>query len=75
MEHIERLHKRNELAKRLVNTTYKHLATGLDTRAKETHERELKEWGLDLENITQAEDVHLYISIHYPSTTSANPVP
>lgn len=59
MQRAERLQKWNELAKRLVTTTYKHLATDLEKRAKEDHERELREWGLDLEEIGQAEDVHL----------------
>ena len=50
---------RNELAKTLVNTTYKHLLDDLEERAKETHERELKEWGLGLGDIGEAEDVQL----------------
>ena len=59
MDRIKRLHKRNEIAKQLISTDYKHLAMALEKRAKETHERELKEWGLWLEDIEQAEDVQL----------------
>ena len=74
MEPIERLNKRNKLATHLINTTYKHLAAGLEARAKKTHEGELKEWALKLERVEQAEDVHLYVSVHHPWTTSANPI-
>lgn len=59
MEPIERLNKRNEVAKQLTNSTYQHLTAGLEARAKEAHERELEEWGLQLEDVKQAEDVNL----------------
>ena len=63
MEPIEKLNKRNELARQLVTTSYKHLVPGLDARAKATHERELKEWKLELDDIEQAEDVSMYVSL------------
>lgn len=61
MDRLERLNKRNEVARRLINSSYKHLAADLEKRAKENHERELKEWGLGLEGIGEAEDVQLYV--------------
>ena len=63
MSPAERLNKRNEIARRLVATDYKHLAADLEKRAKEAHERESKEWGVELENIGEAEDVQLYVSV------------
>lgn len=63
MDQIEWLHKQNEIAKRLISTDYKHLVMALEKRAKETHERELKGWGLGLEDIGQAEDVQLWVSL------------
>ena len=59
MERMEKMNKRNELAKHLVNSSHKHLIAGLEARAKKAHERELKEWKLELEAIEKAEDVHL----------------
>ena len=56
---VQRMNSRNELAKSLVNTTYKHLADNLEKCAKEAHEREMSEWGLNLDNIGEAEDVQL----------------
>jgi len=56
---VQKMNHRNELAKTLVDTTYKHLAEELAARAKEAHERELGEWGLGLENIGEAEDIQL----------------
>lgn len=54
---VQRMNTRNELAKSLVNTTYKHLADDLKKCAKEAHEREMSEWGLNLGDIGEAEDV------------------
>lgn len=62
MDRLERLNKRNEVAKRLVATSYKHLVADLEKRAQETHEQELKEWKLELDGIEEAEDVQLYVS-------------
>jgi hypothetical protein len=55
----EQLNRRNEVARRLIATTYKDKVPELEERAKEFHERELKEWGLGLEAIEEAEDVTL----------------
>lgn len=62
LERVERMQKRNEIAKELVTTTFKGMAAELKERAEETHERELKEWGLELEGIGEAEDVDEYVS-------------
>ena len=55
----QKMNCRNDLAKSLVNTTYKHLIDDLATRAKETHKQELMEWGLGLGDIGEAEDIQL----------------
>lgn len=53
----QRMNYRHELAKSLVETDYQHLVDGLTTRAKETHERALKEWSVQLSDIGEAEDI------------------
>ena len=67
MERAERMNKRNEVAKQLVTTSHKHLVADLEIRAKENHQRDLKEWGLGLAEVGEAEDVHLYVFLYYPS--------
>jgi len=57
MTRMQKMNCRNELASTLVKTTYVHLVTELTERAKETHEQELKEWGLELDDISEAEDI------------------
>ena len=59
MDRAERLNKWNEIARKLVKTTYKHMIPSLEKRAKEAHERDKKEWSLELEDIEQAEDIQL----------------
>jgi hypothetical protein len=59
MSHPERLNRRNEVAKQLVASTYKEKVPELERRAKDAHERELKEWGCELDQIEEAEDVSL----------------
>lgn len=59
VDRAERLNKRNDLAKQLLNTTYKHTIPELEQRAREANDRDIKEWGLELEEIGQAEDVQL----------------
>jgi len=49
----------NTLAKEPVDKTYKHLAGDLAASTKETHEQELKELDLGLEDIGEANDVQL----------------
>lgn len=63
MERVEKLIKRNEVAKTLVETTYKNLIPELEGRAKETHELELKEWNMGFAEIEEAEDVKLYVHL------------
>lgn len=53
----EKMNYRNELARTLVETTYKHLAGDLERRAKETNEQELREWTFALDEIGEAEDI------------------
>jgi len=57
MEPTDRMNKRYDIAKGLVATTYKGMVAELQQRAKETHERELGEWGLELEGIEEADNV------------------
>ena len=59
MDRLEQLHRWNKLARQLVATTCKDKVPGLERRAKEVHEREQKEWGLELQDIGQAEDIQL----------------
>lgn len=59
---VDRLNKRNELAKQLVTTTYQNMAVGLEERTQEAHKRELSEWELELEAIGEADDVKAYVS-------------
>ena len=59
MDHVERLNKRNEIAKHLVTSTYKEMIPELERQAKEAYELELKEWKLKLDEIGQAENVPL----------------
>ena len=66
LSRVDRLNKRNEVAKKLVTSTYKHLVAGLEARAKATHKNEVKEWSLELDNVEQAEDVNGSVSVHHP---------
>ena len=59
MGKTERLNKMNEIARELTTTEYAERVPELQERAKETHERELKAWALDLDQIGEAEDVSL----------------
>lgn len=59
LECVDRLNKWNQVAKQLVTGTYKDRVPKLEQRAKEDHERELKEWSLELDQIQEAEDVGL----------------
>lgn len=61
MDRTERMNKRYDVARQLVTTTYKDMVPGLKQRAEEDHQRGLKEWGLELGDIEEAEDVHLYV--------------
>jgi len=71
LDRVDRMQKRNEVAKDLVTTTYKEMQSELKERAKETHEREVKEWELGLDGVAEAEDVDGYASprIFEPSPT------
>ena len=56
---VQKMNNRNSVARNLVKTTYAHLVDGLADRAKATHEQELKEWNLGLDEIGEAEDIQL----------------
>ena len=74
MSRTERMNRRNEVTKQLVATTYKEVEAELSQRAMETHERELKEWGLELEGVEEAEDVDLYVSSAVCQSPATNTV-
>ena len=74
MSRADRLNKRNEVAKRLVSTTYKDMEAELEQRAKETLERESKEWALELDEIEEAEDVTLYVSSTVSQSSATNAI-
>ena len=61
MTRAARLNKRNEIAKELVVTALLGRVLDLEKHAKENHQRELQEWRVELENIEEAEDVHLCV--------------
>ena len=81
MDRAERLNKQNKVAKRLIISTYKCMMPELERRAKETHKNELKEWGVELNGVEEAEDVVLYMFSYfllviphwYHSTVHATP--
>ena len=62
MSRVERLNKRYDLAKELLSTTLLYRVPDLEKRAKENHERELREWKVELESVEEAEDVHQCVS-------------
>ena len=63
MDQVKRMNKRNKVAKKLVASSYNHLVADLEERAKETHQRDLKEWKLELDDIEEAEDVQMYVFV------------
>lgn len=67
MSRAERLNKRNDIAKELISGTLLDRAEGLEKRAKEHHEREVREWSLDLDTIEEAKDIHECVSTSFSS--------
>ena len=61
MSRMERMNKRNALARQLIDTTYEDMVPELERWAKENHEQELNKWKLEFDHIEAAEDVHLYV--------------
>lgn len=61
----ERMNKRNEVAKELLESDFKREEANLAQRAKEAHEKGLREWKLELNPTEKAEDVHLYVLSSY----------
>ena len=53
----ERINKRHELAKKLLEDHYQHRMVELEVHAREAQEKELKQWSLALDSIGLAADV------------------
>lgn len=59
MDGTERMNKRYEVAKKLVESRYKHLFLDLESHARESHEKEVRQWSLTLDSIELAADVNM----------------
>ena len=57
LDATERMNKRYEIAKKLLNERYPHRRVSLEANAREEHERELQEWSMALSDIQVASDV------------------
>ena len=57
MDGIERINRRHEVAKKLLEDHHQHRMLELEAHARESHEKELKQWSLALDNIELATDV------------------
>ena len=57
----QRLNLRLDLARKMISGHYAHLAKDLETAAVTHHEKEMMEWKVALENLSEAEDVPLYV--------------
>lgn len=68
----QRMNIRSELAKKLVSTHYANLSNELERKAAEHHEKLLDEWKLDLQDISEAEDVSRYVAPFFSSVNIAN---
>lgn len=66
LSRAERMNIRNDIARRLVKASPEQ-AQELERSAKANHERELREWNVELDNIDEAEDVIQYVSACSPS--------
>ena len=58
MDGAERINKRYEVAKRLLEGHHQHHMVELEVHARESHEKELKQWSLALDSIELAADVN-----------------
>ena len=59
MDGVERMNKRHNLAKRILNGEHEGQIPALQRRAQELHEQELAQWSLVLEDIELASDVNM----------------
>ena len=57
----QRLNLRLDLARKMVSGHYAHLAKDLEKAAATHHEKEMKEWKVALENLSEAEDVSVCV--------------
>lgn len=57
MDQVEQMNKWNKIAKKLITSSYNHLVVVLEEQAKETHQHNLKEWKLELDDIEEVKDV------------------
>ena len=59
----QRMNLRAQLAKKMVSSDkYSHLTKELEWKATEDHEKEMNEWNLILEDISEAADVSTYVA-------------
>lgn len=65
----ERMNRRHEVAKKLLNERYQHRVLGLEANARETHEKEMRQWSLALSNIALAPDVNA--CVYFPLSLGA----
>ena len=59
LDATERMNKRYEIAKKLLNERYPHRKVALEASAREAHEKELREWSMALPDIELASDVDM----------------
>lgn len=59
----DRLNTRTRLAKSLLARQYSHLVNDLRQNAMDHHRKEMREWDLILEDISEASDVSVWVSI------------
>ena len=57
LDSTERMNKRYEIAKKLLNERYPHRRVILEANAREVHEKELQEWSMTLSSVELASDV------------------
>ena len=57
LDPTERMNKRYEIAKKLLNNRYQHRLVSLEANSRVAHEKELQEWSLALSSIELASDV------------------
>ena len=58
MDGAERMNRRHDLAKRILDREHKSQIPDLEKRAQEHHEQELGQWSMALEDIKLASDVN-----------------
>ena len=57
LDGTERMNKRYEIAKKLLNSRYQSRIVSLEVNARESHKKELQQWSLSLDGIELAPDV------------------